>query len=114
MGASGSDKTSIQVSETTATPGYRPCRLAPGEWQIMLGAYKVAEEGVHVTYELTFTPKRLRLLKGDLHVHTLASDGVLTAGRIEPARPGARGWISWQLPTTTRWLRRTPWPILAD
>lgn len=77
-GASGSDKSSFQISETYATPGYRACRLLPGEWRILLGAYKVAPEGVTVTYELNFTPKRLRLLKGDLHAHTLASDGVLT------------------------------------
>ena len=78
VGASGSDKAQIQVSETDATPGYRPSRLLPGEWQIILGAYKVAPQGVTVTYELTFTPKRLRLFKGDLHIHTLASDGVLS------------------------------------
>jgi len=82
VGASGSDKTSIQISETDATPGYRTCRLVPGEWQIILGAYKVAPEGVTVHYELTFTPKRLRLFKGDLHVHTLASDGVLSVGEL--------------------------------
>ncbi|MEJ5309122.1 MAG: CehA/McbA family metallohydrolase [Anaerolineae bacterium] len=82
VGETGSDKRSIQISETEATPGYRPCRLVPGEWRILLGAYKVAPGGVEVTYELTFTPKRLRLLKGDLHVHTLASDGVLTAAEL--------------------------------
>ncbi len=78
VGASGSDKLSIQLSETHATPGYRPYSLVAGKWQIIVGAYKVAEEGVEVTYDLTFTPKHLRLLKGDLHTHTLASDGVLT------------------------------------
>ncbi len=82
VGASGSDKTGIQVSETYATPGYRTCVLVPGEWQILAGAYKVAPEGVTVTYELAFTPKRLRLLKGDLHVHTLASDGVLSVDEL--------------------------------
>jgi hypothetical protein len=82
VGESGSDRTSIRVSETDATPGYRSCRLVPGEWRILLGAYKVAPDGVHVTYELTFTPKRLRLLRGDLHVHTLASDGVLTVEEL--------------------------------
>jgi hypothetical protein len=82
VGVSGSDKTEIQVSETYATPGYRTCSLVPGEWQILLGAYKVAPAGVTVFYDLTFTPKRLRLFKGDLHIHTLASDGVLTVEEL--------------------------------
>jgi len=82
VGASGSDNRTIQVSETYATPGYRPCHLVPGEWQILLGAYKVAPQGVSVTYELSFTPKSLRLFKGDLHVHTLASDGVLSVEEL--------------------------------
>jgi hypothetical protein len=77
VGASGSDKFCIFISETHATPGYRPCKLVPGEWQIIVGAYKVADEGVDVHYELSFTSKSLRLYKGDLHTHTLASDGVL-------------------------------------
>jgi PHP domain len=88
VGASGSDKLEIHVSETNATPGYRPSRLTPGEWKIILGAYKVARSGVTVTYDLTFTPKRLRLFKGDLHIHTLASDGVLSA--VELAQRAAR------------------------
>lgn len=82
VGASGSDKTDIYISETHATPGYRPCPLVPGEWRILLGAYKVAAAGVTVSYELSFSPKRLRLLKGDLHTHTLASDGVLTVEEL--------------------------------
>jgi hypothetical protein len=82
VGASGSDKTSIQVSETEATPGYRACRLIPGEWRILLGAYKVASAGVTVHYELTFTTKHMRMLKGDLHIHTLASDGVLSVTEL--------------------------------
>jgi len=82
VGASGSDKTKVQVSETHATPGYNPCPLISGEWRILLGAYKVAPEGVTVHYDLTFTPKRLRTFKGDLHVHTLASDGVLSVDEL--------------------------------
>jgi hypothetical protein len=78
VGASGSDKLSFQVSETYATPGYRTCRLDAGEWKIILGAYKIAPQGVTVSYELTFVFKQMRLLKGDLHAHTVASDGVLT------------------------------------
>jgi hypothetical protein len=82
VGASGSDKTQIYVSETRATPGYRPTPLRPGEWKILLGAYKVVPEGVTVFYEISFTQKQVRLLKGDLHVHTLASDGVLTVDEL--------------------------------
>jgi hypothetical protein len=82
VGASGSDKTEIWVSETEATPGYHATPLVAGEWQVLVGAYKVAPEGVNVIYELEFIPKNLRLLKGDLHVHTLASDGVMTAEEL--------------------------------
>lgn len=82
VGASGSDKQEIFISETAATPGYRPCLLEPGRWQIIVGAYKVAPEGVNVTYEITFTFKKMRLLKGDLHTHTVASDGVYTAAEL--------------------------------
>jgi hypothetical protein len=82
VGASGSDKLSITVSETWATPGYHPCVLVPGEWKIIVGAYKVDEAGVDVIYELTFTSKRMRLLKGDLHAHTIASDGVLQVDEL--------------------------------
>ena len=78
VGASGSDKTEIYVSETQATPGYRPVRIVPGEWRILVGAYKVAPEGVSVDYEVTLRRKTRRLLKGDLHTHTVGSDGVHT------------------------------------
>ncbi len=82
VGASGSDKTEISISETEATPGYHPCRIIPGEWNLIVGAYKVHESGVQVRYEITFTPKKLRLLKGDLHTHTVASDGVHTTEEL--------------------------------
>ncbi len=82
VGASGSDKLSIFISETAATPGYHPCTLVPGEWQIIVGAYKVASEGVNIVYQMSFTPKHLRLFKGDLHTHTLASDGVLQVDEL--------------------------------
>jgi hypothetical protein len=82
VGASGSDKSEIWVGERAATPGYRPTRLEPGEWKILVGAYKVAPGGVTVQYEVTVTFKERRWLKGDLHTHTLASDGVLTAEEL--------------------------------
>ena len=82
VGTSGSDKTEIFLSAVSATPGYKPCPLSAGEWQILVGAYKIALAGVAVNYELTFIKKHVRLLKGDLHTHTVASDGVLTAKEL--------------------------------
>ena len=82
VGASGSDKYEIEISATYATPGYKPWPLEPGKWQILIGAYKIAPNGVKVSYSLTFKPKRLRHLKGDLHIHTLASDGVMTVEEL--------------------------------
>ncbi len=77
-GASGSDKDHFYINGKSATPGYQPQVLTPGEWQILVGAYKIAPEGVTVTYELTFVEKERRLLIGDIHTHTLGSDGVFT------------------------------------
>ncbi|QRN83017.1 PHP domain-containing protein [Chloroflexota bacterium] len=81
-GASGSDKASFFINGKTATPGYFPQPLTPGEWQILAGAYRIAPEGVTVTYELTFIPKQRRLLLGDIHTHTVGSDGVLTLDEL--------------------------------
>ncbi len=77
VGASGSSRYEIVISEVSATPGYQPHPLNPGTWQIILGAYVIAPEGVDVNITLEFTPKVPRWLCGDLHVHTLASDGSL-------------------------------------
>ena len=82
VGVSGSNKDEIDISENHATPGYKPCILVPGEWRILVGAYKVSQEGVAVSYEITFSQKHRRLFKGDLHTHTLASDGIFTAEEL--------------------------------
>jgi hypothetical protein len=82
VGASGSDKSEFFVSEISATPGYKPHALVPGEWQILVGAYQVDAEGVNVTYELKFDAKQAGWLKGDLHAHTVASDGVQTVKEL--------------------------------
>jgi hypothetical protein len=79
VAATGSDKKTITLTENWATPGCIPCKLEPGIWQILVGAYHVAPEGVDVQYTLTFEEKTPRWLTGDLHTHTLASDGSKTA-----------------------------------
>lgn len=78
VGASGSDRLAFTVSETDATPGYLPGSIGPGTWQILVGAYRVEPGGVTVAYEITLDHKVRRLFRGDLHAHTLASDGVHT------------------------------------
>ncbi len=78
VAATGSDKQSVTLSENWATPGCTPCKLLPGTWLILAGAYHVAPEGVDVHYTLTFEEKSPRWLIGDLHTHTLASDGSKT------------------------------------
>lgn len=82
VGTSGSDKLSFFVSEAQATPGYRPVPITAGEWLVLLGAYKTAPQGVTVRYEIILTYKKRRLLKGDLHTHTVASDGVHTVEEL--------------------------------
>lgn len=82
VGASGSNKKDITISEIYATPGYHTCVLVPGEWQIIVGAYKIAAEGVEVNFEITLSKKHRRLYKGDLHMHTLASDGIFTVEEL--------------------------------
>lgn len=82
LGASGSDKNAFSISETESTPGYCRAAIVPGEYRILVGAYRVQPEGVDVLYTVRFDLKSRRLFLGDLHVHTLASDGVHTAAEL--------------------------------
>ncbi|MBV9382501.1 MAG: CehA/McbA family metallohydrolase [Streptosporangiaceae bacterium] len=109
-GWSGSARESFVISPASATPGYLPGELEPGLWQIMIGLHQVPPEGVR--YELTAEtagvaggplaespaappppgqrprPRPLpasggrRWLGGDLHAHTLHSDGALTVPEL--------------------------------
>lgn len=87
VGASGSDRQEVYVHENHATPGYRPQKLLPGTWHIVLGAYRVAPEGCTVQLTVTFTGKSEVLLRGDCHTHTVHSDGWYT---VEQAIARAR------------------------
>lgn len=79
IGSSGSDRSHIRVSAYGSSDGYAAIPAGEGEWSIVVGAYKVADEGVEVTYDITFTMKERRLFKGDTHLHTLGSDGFMSA-----------------------------------
>lgn len=75
LGWSGGSRSKIHVSEYSATPGYFMEKVHPGEWNILIGAYHVQNDGVEVRYEVTFEEEGYSWLYGDLHMHSDASDG---------------------------------------
>jgi hypothetical protein len=99
-GWSGGERAAITVATGSATPGYWPGPLPPGRWHVQLGLYKVAPGGVDVelTVELGREPQgppppipspRLDAVRrgaawyrGDLHTHTVHSDGKLTVAEL--------------------------------
>lgn len=96
-GWTGSARTSFTITTTDATPGYMPGPIQPGTWHVILGAYKVAENGCGYEIDVTFTPgpgdtaqfplllsltdepkgasQPDEWLRGELHCHTTNSDG---------------------------------------
>lgn len=82
IGWSGSNRKSVTVSERKSSAGFAPCALNGGLWNALLGAYKVQEHGVLVTYTAELTMKSLRLLKGDPHLHSCGSDGNMTTDEL--------------------------------
>jgi PHP domain len=110
-GWSGGARSEFVITAGQATPGYLPGELEPGEWQVALGLYQLPVDGVSytVTAELASTPNRFRpepsaapaaplrvwpprrelparpghrWLAGDLHTHTVHSDGALTVPEL--------------------------------
>ena len=75
IGSSGSNRSSIRLSPYGSSQGFAPCEILPGTWQILLGAYKIQEQGCPVVYEFRFFEKERKLYKGDTHMHTTGSDG---------------------------------------
>ncbi len=82
LGWSGSAHKSVSVGEYSSTPGYLCGAIRPGKWKIIVGAYHIMPDGVDVTYNIDFKFKGERLLFGDLHIHTTASDGKLSAFEV--------------------------------
>lgn len=117
-GWSGSERSEVIVAVDRATPGYRPGPIVPGRWHVLLGLCRLPPEGCayRIAVEvgdgspawlagLAAVPlpgddrpaalaapepdSRLRWYRGDLHAHTIHSDGaddpatvVATARRI--------------------------------
>jgi hypothetical protein len=105
-GWTGSARAGFVITPTDATPGYLPGEIAAGEWRVMLGLHRVPPEGIEYLVEVGLEesspepmpeppgpahrpPRRelpasdgRRWLAGDLHSHTVHSDGVLTVPQL--------------------------------
>jgi hypothetical protein len=110
-GWSGGARRSFVISADDATPGYLPGELEPGTWQVIIGIYRLPIEGIAYRLTTTTTDARSglqtdprpapppaprtrpprrelpaaagrRWLGGDLHAHTIHSDGVLTVPEL--------------------------------
>jgi hypothetical protein len=110
-GWSGSARRSFVISADQATPGYLPGEPEPGTWQIVLGLHKIPADGIDytVTAEVSNSTRKLRpdpppepphpssdraparqipaapgrrWLAGDLHTHTVHSDGEMTVPEL--------------------------------
>jgi hypothetical protein len=109
-GWSGGARDRFTIGATTATPGYLPGEPEPGLWRVIVGPYQLPPDGLD--WELTATaisddgpepgpaaddpppaaerpPRRdlpaangRRWYAGDLHTHTVHSDGALTVAEL--------------------------------
>lgn len=117
-GWSGGRRSELFISREEATPGYIAGELPAGRWRVILGLYKVAPAGVDVKVRVVVetgetraarrasVPRRtagagrkpsgqnVRWFAGDLHMHTVHSDGDWTVGGLaEAARDAGLDFI---------------------
>ncbi|AJY73488.1 PHP domain-containing protein [Paenibacillus beijingensis] len=81
-GWSGGARDEFFVALEKATPGYLAGPITEGTWYVLLGAYRVPDDGCTVTIEIELTTKHGRWMKGDLHMHSLHSDGSYTIAEV--------------------------------
>lgn len=99
-GWSGGARRSFRISASRATPGYLPGPITPGRWNIVLGPYQIVSPGTPYRVRVTLrfgTPGRRATAappprsvkgrgkgwyRGDLHVHTVHSDGSQTPKQV--------------------------------
>ncbi|CAG7653711.1 CehA/McbA family metallohydrolase [Paenibacillus allorhizosphaerae] len=77
-GWSGGARKEFRIGLEKATPGYLPGALSPGNWAVLHNAYRIPPEGCTVTVTIECMYKTPRWLKGDLHTHSVNSDGKYT------------------------------------
>jgi hypothetical protein len=95
-GWSGGKRRSFRINRGSATPGYLPGPITPGRWNVVLGPYQITSTGTPYRVDVTlhygkaeprFEPQPppravagtgTKWYRGDLHVHTVHSDGSQT------------------------------------
>src|SRR6266851_1324400 len=89
-GWSGSARESFVIAPEAATPGYLAGEIEAGTWQVMVGVHRIPPEGVRYRLTRRDLPARAgrRWLAGDLHTHTVHSDGVLTVAELAALAAG--------------------------
>ena len=116
-GWSGGARESFVISRAAATPGYLPGEVEAGTWQVMIGVHRVPPDGVRYRLTAQTAPpgaalepppappappvprdrppRRVlparpgrRWLAGDLHTHTVHSDGALTVPELAALAAG--------------------------
>ncbi len=102
-GWTGGERSEVTVATGSATPGYWPGPLPAGRWHVQFGLYKVAPGGVDIELSVETgsdpqpsaapvpSPGKEALrsghawYRGDLHTHTVHSDGKLTVAELVQA-----------------------------
>lgn len=77
-GWSGGARTDVVIAPETATPGYVPGDIEAGQWAVLLGLYEIPARGAVVELAMDMTDAAPRWIPGDLHSHTVHSDGAFT------------------------------------
>lgn len=91
-GWSGGARSELVISAEWTTPGYLPGPLEPGRWNVLIASNRIPAAGVQVALAIKYQPRRShstatdRLaagwLRGDLHMHSVHSDGEYTLGEV--------------------------------
>jgi predicted metal-dependent phosphoesterase TrpH len=103
-GWSGGARTTFTLSDTDATPGYLPGPIAPGMWEVALGPVVLNPLGMRWKVRVDLAPSTEAAplfapappppevpgrgpgwYRGDLHLHTVHSDGRRTPGELADA-----------------------------
>lgn len=91
-GWSGGARSELVISTGWTTPGYLPGSLQPGRWQVLVASNRIPAAGVQVALSIAYQLARAATatqeqpeggwLCGDLHMHSVHSDGEYALGEV--------------------------------